>query len=456
MSSPAVRSDARAERRRHGSVLGLASTNYALALLGLVTGPLVARSLGPIGRGEFAAVATYSGFAVAVVGLGIPRGINYALQTLKIAPGVVLGTALRFCALVFIPAAALGILVAATIMDRFSGTAQLGALVLTALAPLGVLQLSANAFLMTEGALGVLTRVQAAPLLINAVAVIGLAVAGELTLLTYLIATLVSLIVPMLMALRGLRVRPARGGHLSTQLQFGLRAYPGSLASLANGRLDQALIGPFLGAADLGFYAIAVSLSSLPLSLAQAVAARGISQVTRPEGGLDPELAGRVIRRGAVMTALMSLAVAAVLPIFIPIVYGSDFTRSLPLALVLLIGTLALGVTVSTSFCLNLAGRPGATSIAEIISVVVTAVGLLVLLPTLGVLAAALVSAVAYWTRAAWHIRSLRQVGVERFMPRGEDIRLAIQLVRERVPLPSALRRLTRRAAGSSTRGRRF
>lgn len=423
------------DRRRRGSVLGLASASYLVTVLGIVTGPLVARGLGPVGRGEYAAVVTYSGFAVTIVGLGIMGSVNYAVQTVKANPGIVLGVVLRFCALAFLPAVGLAVLVSLTVMRKFGDTAQVGAGVLTALAPLGVLQLCANQFLMAEGALGTLTRVQVAPLLVSGIAVIGLAAAGELTLMNYLIVTLVSQVVPVAMALRGMRIRPTRGGRLGPQLRFGLRAYPGSLAALANGRLDQALIAPFLGAADLGYYAIAASLSSLPLALVQAVAARGISQVTRPDGGLDTELAGRVIRRGTVLSVFMSLGVAAVVPAFIPIVYGSDFARAAPLTLVLLVGTVALGITSTTNFCLTLAGRPGATSVAELVSLVVTVGGLLALLPTLGVLGASIVSAVAYWVRALIQIHVLRQEGVDRFMPTMRDVRLAVVLIRHRVPL---------------------
>src|SRR4051812_7293701 len=84
---PGRAADTRRSHRRRGSVMRLATAGYLAAALGIVTGPLVARSLGPTGRGEYAAVLTYSGFAVVLVGLGVTQSINYALQTLKIAPG---------------------------------------------------------------------------------------------------------------------------------------------------------------------------------------------------------------------------------------------------------------------------------------------------------------------------------------------------------------------------------
>jgi O-antigen/teichoic acid export membrane protein len=418
----------------------LATASYLMAVLGIVTGPLVARSLGPTGRGEYAAVLTYSGFTAVVIALGMTQTINYALQTLKIEPARVFGVVLRFCGLIVLPAAVIAAGVSVVLLRDFSSTARIGAAVFTALAPLGVLQICLTSFVLAEGALGVLTRVRVAPLLFSAGAVILLAAVGRLTLTTYLIATLVGTLLALGMILHGIRLRPKLGGRLGPQLRFGIRAYPGSLALLANAQLDQALIAPFLGAATLGIYAIAVSLAQLPLGLVQAVAARGISEVSRPEGGLDPDLAGEVLRRGLLLTALFSAAVAVVVPLFIPLIYGAAFSSAVPLCLVLLIGTVAIGVTTTSSFCLTLAGRPGVTSVAELASLVVTACALLALLPTIGVLGAAIASTLAYWTRALLQVRALRGLGVTHFVPRRADVHAVVAIVRQRIPI-AALRR---------------
>src|SRR3712207_9548424 len=45
---------------RRGSVVTLASASFLATAFGLVTGPLVARALGPSGRGEVAAATVYA------------------------------------------------------------------------------------------------------------------------------------------------------------------------------------------------------------------------------------------------------------------------------------------------------------------------------------------------------------------------------------------------------------
>ena len=57
-------------------------------------------------------------------------------------------------------------------------------------------------------------------------------------------------------------VMPTRGGAAMPLIKFGVQAVPAQFANLANSRLDQALIVPLLGSAELGIYAVAVGSPS--------------------------------------------------------------------------------------------------------------------------------------------------------------------------------------------------
>jgi Glycosyl transferase family 2 len=58
--------------RLSGVVAGLAAANFVNAAMGFITGPLLARALGPTGRGDLAAVTVPLTLAPAVLGLGVP------------------------------------------------------------------------------------------------------------------------------------------------------------------------------------------------------------------------------------------------------------------------------------------------------------------------------------------------------------------------------------------------
>src|SRR2546427_12260714 len=58
-------------------LLGTAGTNFILAALGLLTGVLVARLLGPRGRGELTAIQTWPSVIATASMLGLPDALVY-------------------------------------------------------------------------------------------------------------------------------------------------------------------------------------------------------------------------------------------------------------------------------------------------------------------------------------------------------------------------------------------
>jgi O-antigen/teichoic acid export membrane protein len=413
---------AEAVGRRRGSVTKLAGSTYLATLLGIVSGPIIARVLGAEGRGQYAAVMIYSSTATVVLSFGMFLSVNHATLTLRQDPRVVYGNILRFTCLLILPALLLAAAVLPVVWD-LGTTARVGAVVFVSLAPLGVLQLSLNAFLISEGALGSLTMVRLLPLLLNFVGVVTFAVIGILTVEVYLALTLVGVLATLALAVWSVRMRPKAGGRLGPQFRFGLRAYPGSLSGIANSQLDQLLVAPLLGARDLGHYAVAVTLANLPLGIAQALSARSVRDMTRPEGGLDTVRTGHTIRQTTILSVIVTGGLAIFIPLLVPLLYGRAFTEVVGLSLVLLLGTVALAISTISGPALSLAGRPGAASIAQLVALVITAVGLAISLPLLGVIGAAITTAVAYWVRAVMHLWMLRRCGVTDIVPRVQDVR---------------------------------
>lgn len=430
-----VRARRQATGARRGSVMKLASTTYAATLLGLLTGPIVARVLGASGRGEYAAVMIYSSGATALLSLGMGLTINHAVLTLRMNPGVVLGIVLRFCAALVLPSLVLGV-IAAVLLDDLGRSAQVGLLVFIGITPLAVLQLCLNSFLISEGALGTLALVRVVPLLINALGVVVLALVGALTVSSYLALTFAGVLATLLLGARGARIRPRRGGRLGPQMRFGLKAYPSSLSGLANAQLGPLLVAPVLGTADLGRYAVALTVAGLPLGVAGALSARATSQIAAEAGGLDVAVAAVTFRRAIALVLVLSIGLAIISPVLVPLLYGDEFAASAGLAVVLMAGTVATTISTLAGPALSIAGRPGVASIAEVTALAVTVLGLALLLPALGVVGAAVATVVAYWVRASIGLWSLRRNGVGRVFPLWRDFLEVARLIRSRLPRP--------------------
>src|SRR5436190_6008431 len=97
---------------------------------------------------------------------------------------------------------------------------------------------------------------------------------------------------------------------------------------------------------------------------------------------------------------LVVLATAAALAVgtfflLVP-VFGPDFADARPIVFVLLIGWIAQSGVSTLGQSLAAAGRPGAPSVGEIVSLAITVPGLILLLPAMGAMGAAIVSLVAY------------------------------------------------------------
>lgn len=419
--------------RRRGSVVRLAATTYLGTFLGLVTGPLVARALGPQGRGEYAAVMAYSAAFTLVLGLGFALSMNYALLKLQWSASSVYATALRYAGWLVVPS----MLVAAGVfwVGALPRDANLALVILVALIPMGILQQCMNSLLLGLGDLSSFAAVRILPLVTSAAFVVVLFPLGLLTTASYLGVAVVCAVSTFLLTVRRLDLRPRDSRSPRELMGFSLRSFPGSLSNLANAQLDQMLVAPVLGTRDLGIYAIAVTVATVPLGLAQAISARSVRDNAAEAGGLDAERTEASLRLVLVTVSATSVALACAVPWLVPLLYGSDFAAVVPLVLVLLIGTVANGAYSVAAAALVISGRPGAQSMSQLVGLGVTAVGLAVTLPTIGVLGAAIVSALTYWVRLGWVLVVLRREGVRRVVPRISDFTRFGGLVADRFKL---------------------
>jgi O-antigen/teichoic acid export membrane protein len=113
-------------------------------------------------------------------------------------------------------------------------------------------------------------------------------------------------------------------------------------------------------------------------------------------GAGERHLMPQAVRMTIMVTVAMNLVVAVVTPILLPLLFGLDFRAATPMALVLLAASVPLAGAAVLSTALQADGVPLIPSVGEGIALVVTVVGLILLLPPLQGMGAAIVSFVAY------------------------------------------------------------
>jgi len=212
-------------------------------------------------------------------------------------------------------------------------------------------------------------------------------------------------IVPVLGVLRGLgRVRVS-WRLLKRSLSFGLPAWLWQSSTLTNARLDQLLMVSLCSASELGLYAVAVSLASVTSIFAGALGPALLPRVAQGEEAL----VGRVCRTSLLVATLGGLALAALCPLALPLLFGARFAQAVPMALVLIVASVPNAGTQVLTSALLAADRPRVVAVGEGVSVAITVGGLLLLLGPLGGLGAAIVSTAAYtvtFAILAWGARA--------------------------------------------------
>lgn len=249
------------------------------------------------------------------------------------------------------------------------------------------------------------------------------------------VATLLALVLLGRPALRLSELLRVDRVSLREQVRFGLRGQAGNVMQLLNYRLDQYIVLLFVNTKGVGIYAVAVGLTQSVWFFANAVATVLLPRLTATDEADAARTTPLVCRTTLLVSALAAIGLAAISP-GVLMLFGHAFRPSLTPLLWLLPGTVALaGSKILASYIFS-QGHPGTNSLITIAALVVTLVGDFALIPPFGVAGAALVSTLAYGTHFALSLLAYRRVSggaiSEAVFVRGDDLRRYVAVARER------------------------
>jgi O-antigen/teichoic acid export membrane protein len=418
-----------------GSVNVVIFTYAVDGVLALVTGILVARALGPDGRGAYGLFVLSAAFGQLVLGLGIGNAAIYYLnrreielrQILASVHVVVIGATLVTAGAVAVVAPTAG---DAVFGERISPWLLIAAV--PALLYMNLLRLVLQA-LSRWLDLGVATVGQQAVLL--ALVAIAFAAADPSPTTIVLFLVIASALTAAYELLRiGVRhvdvpqiVRP-RFDVLRRLAGFGVQGEAGNVLQLMNYRLDQYIVRGFVGLSGVGIYAVSASLTEAIFVLANAVALVLMPRLT----SADPEeaawMAPVASRNTLLIAAAGALVLAAAAPLVVPAFFGDRFEDGVEPLWWLLPGTVALaGSKVLTSYIFS-QGKPLVNTAITAVALAVTLGADFALVPAFGVEGAAAASSLAYTAHFAVALFAYGRISgrspLEALLPRASDARL--------------------------------
>lgn len=220
-----------------------------------------------------------------------------------------------------------------------------------------------------------------------------------------ILATLVSFLAGLLFAVfLVLRISPIRIQMnlriIKDLVGFGLKGHIGTIVQFFNYRLDMFLINIFLTPASVGIYSISVLIAELIWYIPGAVSRVLFPRIASSDIKTANQFTPQVCRTTLFMTVCLSGVLLLIGRPLILIAFGKQFLPSLIPLQILLPGIIALSIAKVLSSDLTGRGKPLYATYTAVVSLVVTVVLDLILIPKLGVPGAALASSISYATAA--------------------------------------------------------
>jgi O-antigen/teichoic acid export membrane protein len=395
---------ARSALRRHpigGLIAQTACFNVVSMATAALGGVVLARAVGPTMRGEYAAVTAWFGVLLIVGEVGQSAAVCfYVARDPRRACGYV-ATSRAMMLVTGTVALAAGILAAPVLAHGYPGLASVYRIAFAG---------SVIAFIGTSYTFSLQARStrrwNLARLSQPLLGMVGIILFWRLRLLS-LDTAIDTLIVTMTIQLgftyywcRRSKLAPGRvcAKLVRPLATYGLSQLAAITPAAVNIYLDQLVLSQLVPPAELGRYAIAVSITMIPVPVVSA-----IGNVAFPRLAAQRTVTAHShrLQRAAVLTSAL-VASAIMLPLavsgywVIPLVFGPAYRGAVPLLWLLTPGAVFLACGQVVGDLLRGRNRPGFVATAQGLAAVFTVILLIVLLPSVGVAAAAIATSVAY------------------------------------------------------------
>ncbi len=413
--------------------LGVFSTRILLILVGIVGGIIIARMLGPTNKGILAIVVLVPTILVSIGHLGIGQASLYFIGKKKFDFQSILSNALALSIILGILLIVLSLSVILLLRNSiFLGVNFLFiALALFTIPFLLFIKftdfilmgrqmiLKRNLLHITNGIMGFIG-------IVLFVLVLRLGIKGAL------ISTLVGLLVGTLYGLYNIKQIARVKLHFNFALfkdsvSYGIKPYLALIVLSLNYKFDIFLIKYFLTDTDVGYYSLAVSIAEKLWFLPSAIGIVTFSRIATLDVSEANKLTPRVCRNALLISFLTAILLLATARLFIPILYGKAFVPSINPFMVLLPGVIAMTIHKVLHSDLVGRGRPEISVYVFSGALILNILLNLYLIPRIGIIGAALSSAISYSSGAltlAFIFSRISAVALHKILiPRWEDLR---------------------------------
>jgi O-antigen/teichoic acid export membrane protein len=388
-------------------------TDALLVVLATISGIFVTRLLGPQGRGEYAVITLWPSLIAAVGNLGLREAFTYEMAQGIINPAQLNGHAILIGGALSIIGMILGVIFIPILTDRYTYELTITSMTFLLFIPTNILTSYGLGILQGNQKIHEFNFLRLTVNIIYLVGVILLWITKNLTvrnvMVTLLMSSAITALLTLFLVLNLYKINFSLDKRIISRLvSYGIRNHIGSLSFLFNQRLDQMLMTLLISPINLGLYAAAVNVSGMARLLSGAISTLVFPRVAAANSTEKRNLVLKYSKINATLTFISGVGLVLVNPWLIPLIYGPAYRPSIIPAQILTIAAVIVGIAVCWSSSLRGLGHPIIPAKAEFIALFFTLIGLLLTLPTFGILGASWTSLAAYTVSTAYMLVHLR------------------------------------------------
>ena len=387
-----------AQASRGGDIVAKTMETFLFRMLiqsfGIISGILLARALGPLGKGIF----SYADSVLAVLqtlSSGQSAAISWQYAQRKLAAAKVFGATATLGAIVLSVAIA-----ALALWSAFIPSQRVLFAVVFAL-PFAFVMHWTLAFFLARGNVrvgNIQALILAGGFTASLCAVFWIFHLGlNAVLIAWVGSFAVAAIYSVSMLARSTGIRKPDRGMVREQAVFGAKVTATSLVSLLNFRIDVFIVLFMLGPKALGIYSIAIGLGEMMWQLTRPLALATFGKVASGSKAEAARITATCVRHSFMLMALASVVLFFAGPKLIVLVYGPAFEPAGAVVRYLIPGIIAYSAMpfLAAFFTQNL-GRPTTILATETIAMCVCAIGTVLTVGRFGLVAGAVATSVSY------------------------------------------------------------
>jgi O-antigen/teichoic acid export membrane protein len=375
-------------------------------IIGFGASILIARALGPEGRGAYFVIITVAMTALSVGHLSVEQA-NLFLWTeghrrdQLIAGSLQIGV-LAGCVVALATMGVTNLLGESVLPLKSQGLLMLA----LATIPLGLCTLYLNGLLIASGSMWTLNKALLVSSIVQLIGVCLLFISNNLRVASVVWLWAVASAIPLgfqltrLIRRYGFSLAPRT--VLGRILKLGLRYHVGMVAVFLILRVDILMLNAMSSARNVGLYSLAVTLTEATFLFTDSVAQSAVSaQITDEQGHL---YTARIARTNFVLSLGVVLLLVTTGPFLIPLVFGAPFAQTVAPIVALAPGIVALAAQRPIGVFIVRANKPWIVSSASVATLFVHVCLNLLLIPQLGIVGAGIASSLTYCALALFYV----------------------------------------------------